>query len=390
MNAWTLARHLSLGTLLLAMSLPALARIDPTKRCTMTLSPASIDYGQVVQRAGAAQTRQGGIALPVRTLLLNLVCPQAINLTLFYHAPSLDPDRFDLGGGGFYVLRVRDVRVDTFPVEIGLVTVPGEAPSRIADTLTWTPEHAWVPMRAGMQVPGNALSALIDVETVITRDLGSIREAQIWEAGGNLDAEDAREFLRLDLRAEATPHACMPRLTPSELDLGGVSRATLQPDAGTPLATRSVELQLTCSGPTRLALKLLDNRAGAAAAGLAWAAGVADEERFALPAREGPAVGVYALSLGPASAGGQTMQLVRGSGESPRDWRVQEEGTRLQRFDAQSSVYGFARIGHAAPAPVTEITTSLNVDVQLAPSSSLDATSEILLDGALTVEIVYL
>lgn len=390
MSRHPLALRLPLCCLLLALCTPALARIDPLRRCTLTLSPAVVDYGQVSAGTGLQLGRQAGVVLPTRTLHLNLVCPQPVNLTMLYHAPSLDPLRFDLGGAGFYTLRVHDVRVDEVAAEIGMVTVPGEPPSVIAETLAWSPERAWVPMHAGRQTPGSTLSALIDVETTLTAGVGAIRDAQVWEAGGNIDVEDAREFVRLDLRAQATPGACMPRLTPGALDLGTVQRASLRTDAANPLPRRSVQLQVNCSGPTRMALKLLDNRAGADPATTAWVAGLPDDVRFALNRRGGGVVGVYALSFGAVMADGQAMQVLRGTGEQAVDWSPQADGAALQRYDVQGAVYAFSPPGRTAPAPLTEMSAPLQVDVQLAPSSMVEAGTEVLIDGSVTIEMVYL
>ncbi|WP_315387722.1 DUF1120 domain-containing protein [uncultured Stenotrophomonas sp.] len=390
---------------LLLMGLPpAQARIDPLKRCTMTLSPGMIDYGQLsrVQAStrplgpgqgpglarGPGLIRPTGMALPSHTLFLNLVCPQPINLTMLFHAPSRDPSSFDLGGAGFYTLRVHDVRVDEQPVEIGLVTVPGEPPSTIAELLEWVPEHAWVPMRAGMQVPGSRLSAQIDVQAWVTADLTSVRDALAWEAEGIIDAEDARQFVALGLRAQAMPGACTPRLSPSTLDLGTVPRDSLRAEAASALAPRTVQLQLNCNGPTLLAVKLLDNRAGADAVG--WAAGLAEPARFALAPREGGVVGVYELSFGAVSNDGQVMQVVQGNGERASNWSAHAEGAPLQRFGAQSAVYAFATPGHGMPAAVDNLSAPLQVEVQLAPASSLESSEETVLDGSVTIEIVYL
>ncbi len=399
MSATGLALRLLLCTLMLAASVTAQARIDPLKRCTMTLSPAMIDYGQLLpQQAtplplGLARRpgliRPAGLALPTRTLFLNLVCPQPINLTILFHAHSRDPYQFDFGGAGGYTLRVHDVRVDELPADIGLVSVPGEPPSRIAEVMEWLPEHAWVPVRAGLQVSGSRLSAQIDVQTWLTADLGAVRDAQVWETEGLVNAEDAREFAALGLRAEAMPRSCTPRLTPATLDLGTVPRSSLNPEAATSLARRSVQLQLNCSGPTLLAVKLLDNRAGAGTAG-GWAADIPDPARFALAPREGGVAGVYTLSLGAAIADGQTLQRLRGNGERASSWSAEEEGAPLERFDAQNAVYAFALPGHVLPAAVDNLSAALHVDVQLAPTSALGAGEEILLDGAVTIEITYL
>ncbi|WP_102946826.1 DUF1120 domain-containing protein [Stenotrophomonas sp. VV52] len=404
MSMHGVAARILLCALLLAAWLPAQGRIDPLKRCTMTLSPGMIDYGQLTRAQGISRPflpgqgpglargpgliRPSGMALPAHTLFLNLVCPQPINLTMLFHAPSRDPSTFDLGGAGFYTLRVHDVGVDEQPVDIGLVTVPGEPPSTIAEVLEWVPEHAWVPMRAGMQVPGSRLSAQIDVQAWVTTDLASVRDAQAWEAEGIIDAEDARQFVALGQRAQAMPSACTPRLSPASLDLGTVPRSSLHADAATGLPPRTVQLQLNCSGPALLAVKLLDNRAGADAAG--WAAGVPDPGRFAITPREGGVAGIYVLSFGAAIADGKLMQVVQGSGERASSWAVHPEGSPLQRFDAQSTVYGFAQPGHAVPAAVDNLSAPLQVDVQLAPASTLEDGDEILLDGSVTIEIVYL
>jgi hypothetical protein len=385
-----LALRLPLCCVLLALCTPALARIDPLRRCTLTLSPAMVDYGQVSANVGVQLQKQAGVVLPTRTVHLNLACPQPINLTMLFHAPSLDPMRFDFGGAGFYTLRVHDVRVDAVAADIGRVTVPGEPPSEVAETLIWSPERAWVPVRAGLQVSGSTLSALIDVQTTLTAGVGSIRDAQAWEAGGNIDVEDAREFVRLDLRAHATPGSCTPRLTPAALDLGAVQRAALRTDAANPLPRRSVQLQVNCSGPTRMAVKLLDNRAGSDPAGAGWVAAVHADARFALTRRAGGVVGVYALSFGAVMADGQPMQLLRGTGEQASDWGALEEGAALERFDARGAVYSFSPPGRTTPVPMIELSAPLQVDVQLAPSSLLEATSEVLIDGSVTIEMVYL
>ena len=114
------AVRLMLLLLLLATGGAAQARIDPLKRCTMTLSPGMIDYGQLTSlqatplplalSRGPGRIRPTGIPLPARTLFLNLVCPQPINLTMLFHAPSRNPSQYDFGGGGGYILRVHDVK----------------------------------------------------------------------------------------------------------------------------------------------------------------------------------------------------------------------------------------------------------------------------------------
>lgn len=389
MRPLTMGLRLLPWVLLMAAALPAQARIDPLKRCTLTLSPAEIDHGQVSHRQSAL-VRQAGIVLPSRTLFLNLVCPQPINLTMLFHAPSLDPRRFDFGGGGAYTLRVHDVRVDGLPALIGLVTVPGEPPTDIAEQMAWAPEHAWVPIRVGMQAPGSTLSALIDVDAVLDDSVNRIREARVFEVQGMVDVEDARESVTLTMRAEATPRSCTPRLTPGTLDLGTVSRTTLRQDAATALVQRSVQLQLNCSGPTLLGVKLLDNRGGASVAASSWAGVLPQPARFALSPREGGVAGVYALSLGAVIADGQMKQVLQGTGEVAAQWRVHEDGAPLQRFDAQSTVYAFGDPGHVAPVPVENLSVPINVDVQLAPASQLAGHTEVLLDGSVTIEIVYL
>ena len=309
---------------------------------------------------------------------------------MLFHAPSQDPTRFDFSGAGFYQLRIHDVRVDGVAAEVGLVTVPGEPPGEVGETLYWLPEHAWVPVRAGMQAPGSTLSALIDVETTFTAGVSSIRDAQVWEASGTLDVEDTREFVRLDLRAQATPGACTPRLAPAVLDMGTMSAGSLRADAATALPRRSVQLQVNCSGPTLLAVKLLDNRADRDAGNASWAAGVLPASRFALTRREGGTVGLYALSFGAVMADGQLVRVLRGEGESANEWSALDDGAALQRFDAHASVYAFSPPGRIAPMALTEMNAPLNVDVQLAPSSLLDTTTEVLIDGSVTLEMVYL
>ena len=100
--------------------------------------------------------------------------------------------------------------------------------------------------------------------------------------------------------------------------------------------------------------------------------------------------GVYALSLGAVMADGQALQVLRGNGERASTWGTQEEGAALQRFDAQSAVYAFAMPGHVMPAAVDNLSAALHVDVQLAPTTALGAGEEVLLDGAVTIEITYL
>lgn len=137
-----------------------------TPQCTMQLSEPVVDYGRLY---GSDISR----TFPTRTVQLTVVCPTAMDLTVFYRgAAASQPDRFQLANQGLFALRLHDVTVDGQPVDLGDVPSTGAAPSTIAPVQPLVPARGLAPYRNGLLVLGTMLSATVDVDTQLVQPAG--------------------------------------------------------------------------------------------------------------------------------------------------------------------------------------------------------------------------
>lgn len=186
----------------------------------------------------------------------------------------------------------------------------------------------------------------------------------------------AASSVDLSVKGTITPSACTPALTNGGVaDFGKLSAKDLRPNQHTYLPNQTLQMSVTCEAATLFAIAAKDNREGSESN--------LDYYNFGLGLINGSEkLGYFSLSLSGPMADDV---YVRGVGS--RDGGATWEGDNALMDDALTS---FAHTGTIVPIPVQRLTTGLQLQTAIAPSQGLTLTSEVPLDGSVTVTVVYL
>ncbi|EIK97821.1 hypothetical protein PMM47T1_04894 [Pseudomonas sp. M47T1] len=356
-----------------AIVFAGLAGIGGAQACEMTLSQGEIDYG-VLNRT-TLKASDGSWHLAPRHLTLQVHCPQPEDMQLFYRAQAASPDAFALGQGR-YRLELGQALLDGEPVALG-----GAVDGRALTSLT--PDRGAVPLKGGARLKGRQFSVQMKVVGEASEAALRVSDLTHWQAAGVFDI--AGQQRDLSLRAGFAPASCTPRLGEGgRVDFGRIPAQRLSPHQPT-LFTRSVALTINCEGPTRFALTARENRAGSART----LEGLAQGSLFGLgrTALNTP-VGAYRARVAEDSQGdGRPLVALYGE-PGGLSWQPApaNEGAALHH---DGRLLGFTHGDHQ-PAAISQFSGNLAIDLFVAPLSELKLSEEVMLEGAATVEIVYL
>ncbi|AFQ50025.1 DUF1120 domain-containing protein [Burkholderia cepacia] len=161
------------------------------------------------------------------------------------------------------------------------------------------------------------------------------------------------------------------------VDLGTISSKDLQETGLTTFDKHEISLSIQCQAPTKIAFRVLDNRAGTAFQGFG----------FGLGASGGKKIGRYLLLPKDRIGDGTALShLVRwgngswnGAGSEMYTWKV-----------SPSMTSSWSKPGYNLPQAFQNISSRLGFEIDIAPASNLDVSQEIAIDGSATVELVYL
>ena len=167
-------------------------------------------------------------------------------------------------------------------------------------------------------------------------------------------------------------------------DLGTISRKDLKEAEENPLGPPSglsISLGIHCQAPTKVALRMLDNRAGTSTSSVAWA--------FGLGASGGKNVGWYSVWVDRINGDGKPgLHQVRKSPGS-QAWEAPTVGwgwaTRVSWLYSWADGYG-----QTLPQAFQDVRGELQLFPYIAPAKDLDLSQEIAIDGSATMELVYL
>lgn len=374
--------------LLLTLTPLALSGFTPlasasTDDCQFNLSQPVLDYGlmnRAIRPDSAPQRHLGE-----RQLSLTLSCTQPIDMSLFYRAMAATAERFHFAERGSYQVRIRDAVLDGQSVEVGLIARAGQPPIKTASTLIWRPEHGVVPIQAGVPVQGRSFSAQLELTAWVQEQGMQVRDAVTWEASGVFDAIGTGRSREATLRARFAPAACEPVLSNGGVvDFGSLSKNQLNADKSTRLPPKSLTLRVACDAPTSFALIMQDNRSGSATVTSDIYYGLGTDSRQ-------NRIGLYSLNVDPAetSADGFARLYRTDSTTSGVAWSSASANPLPL---GKTSYLGFTDSpgSNAGPVLIQNLSTTLTVDAVIAPTNQLDLSSAIDLDGAGTIEIVYL
>lgn len=371
---------LTLGTLMLSGLAPqAWALAD---ECQLTLSQPVLDYG-LTNRAIRANG-SGERTLGERRLSLNLSCPQPTDMTLFYRAMAATTERFRFAEHGSYAVRMGDAVLDGQPVDLGLISAVGQVPEAAASSVLWRPQQAIVPVRGGVAVQGQSLSAQLELTAWAQEKALQVRDAVVWETTGLFDAVATGRSREVSLRASFAPAACNVELSNGgQVDFGRLSKNDLNPDKGTRLPPKDLTLRVGCDAPTQFALVMHDNRSGTATVNSEIYYGLGLDNRS-------NKIGLYSLNVDPANASADSFARLYRTDSTTQGVAWSTSSSNPIPI-AQKSYLGFtdSAASTAGPASIQNLTTTVTVDAVIAPTANLDLSSAVHLDGSATIEMLY-
>jgi hypothetical protein len=350
--------------------------------CQFNLSQAVLDYG-LMNRAIRPDSPER--KLGERRLSLSLSCSEPVDMSLFYRVMAATTERFHFGDRGSYQIRISNAVLDGRSVNLGLINGVSQPPVETASSLIWRPEHGVVPVQAGASLQGSSFSAQLEATAWVREQGMQMRDAVTWEASGVFDAVGAGRSREMGLRASFAPAACEPALSNGGLvDFGTLSKNDLAAQRSTRLPPKSLTLRVSCDAPTAFALIMQDNRAGSATTSGDTYYGLGTDQRK-------NRIGVYSLSVDPVNASADNFARLyqTDSRTAGNAWSAAHSTSTMI---GQKSHLGFTDSAGstAGPVAIQNLTTTVTVDAVIAPTNSLDLSSAVHLDGAGTIEIVYL
>ncbi len=196
----------------------------------------------------------------------------------------------------------------------------------------------------------------------------------------------------LSVKGKLQPGACSVAVGNSGVfDLGNIKSTDLnRPDeVNVRWPAPGMPLSIDCKTPTKVALRLHDNRSGTHFNGsLDTSGSPKSTEVFGLGMSGGRKIGEYLVSLAPNHGDGKSLELLKGKLGSSWLWEPVGYATRWSNTSDFS--ISFTDRGGTAPNAFRTIDTSLAVLVYINKSSELDLSQEIKIDGSATLELIYL
>lgn len=186
----------------------------------------------------------------------------------------------------------------------------------------------------------------------------------------------AASSVDLTVRGLITPSACEPTLSNGGVaDIGKISAKDLNADQETVLPYQFLQLAVTCDAATLMALEAKDNRAGSSYGD--------NPELFGL-----------GLINGAEKLGGMELRINDPVADGVTPWVIASEdgGSTWIRhhYFSQVNILSVGTTGIAAPIPVQQFTSSLQIRPIIAPASGLTLNNEVAIDGSATLTVKYL
>jgi hypothetical protein len=185
----------------------------------------------------------------------------------------------------------------------------------------------------------------------------------------------AASSVDLTVKGLIIPSACTPSM-PGDIDFGKIAARDLNTDTPTWLEPRRMTLNVNCEAATLFALKSFDNRGGSAMIANAFGLGVINQTEK---------LGAFQLSFGnPVAPIPSTVLIMNSEGYW---WElVESDGIGPDNWVA----LGSRNSGDWAPHPLQDMSMDVTLRAAIAPANDLTLTQEVPLDGAATLEVMYL
>ncbi|CRL96965.1 MULTISPECIES: DUF1120 domain-containing protein [Pseudomonas] len=195
----------------------------------------------------------------------------------------------------------------------------------------------------------------------------------------------AASTVELTVTGLITPMACTPVLSGGGLvDFGKISQQDLNQSVGTRLPLKSLTLSINCNAAGRYALRMRDNRDGTAH--------VNSEIFYGLGLdNSGGKIGVYSVSFDPKKTVVDDVPVIYGTESTTGGvaWRM----ANTNPIDIGSrSLLGFTDVqgSTAGPSAIQTLTSTLTLEAVINAKQNLDLSTDVLMDGSASLEVVYL
>ncbi|MGF6205376.1 type 1 fimbria pilin [Pseudomonas frederiksbergensis] len=193
----------------------------------------------------------------------------------------------------------------------------------------------------------------------------------------------------VDLTVSGTviPTSCIPAFAGgSNVDLGRIFAATLNPTSQNDLPPRDITLKIACDAPAAVEIAVTDNRGATKVPGLTFNGRTNNDLYYGLGSTQGVGIGGFGLLTGqPLTDGNPQMFLVR-SPDNPV-WRVPVSGL----VSNAPISYSWGPSAATGPAAARLHTFPMKVAAAIRATSELPPTTdEFQLDGSVTFDVYYL
>ena len=187
----------------------------------------------------------------------------------------------------------------------------------------------------------------------------------------------AASTVDLTVKGLIVPSACMPSLSAETIDVGRVSVKDLNLDTRTQLTPVTLQMGIDCEASTLFALTATDNRTDSANSIIEYGIGKTSA---------GQRIGGYVMFLDQGVADSNSVRLIQ-SADNGATWNSYgaDTGWQTNRWISIQEI-GAPRV----PVPAQNTQVALSVKPFILPAQGLTITEDTVIDGSVTVEVLYL
>lgn len=192
---------------------------------------------------------------------------------------------------------------------------------------------------------------------------------------------NAADTAELVVKGTIRPSACLASFPGnSVIDFGTIKSDPQLKERFKDLPSQRVDMRISCDGPTKIAVKAVDNREATREKDIP---GIDAGDNFGLGLYRGKSIGGYAVRFGTAVADGQSVGILARSNASAA-WS--NSALRGLRQDGSQISFGAGN----TPVAFRELVAGLDISAKLSRVAYQLLADDIQLDGSISIEMLYL
>lgn len=193
----------------------------------------------------------------------------------------------------------------------------------------------------------------------------------------------AADTAELTVKGTIRPSACLASFSGnSVVDFGSLKADPQLKARFKDLPPQSVAMRISCDGPTKIAVKAVDNREASREQDIP---DVDAGEHFGLGLYRGKSIGSYMVYFGTAVADGQSVSILARP-NSRAAWGAPPVNKHRLRQDGAQLSFGAS----GTPTAFKELVTNFDILVKLSRVAYQLMADDVQLDGSISIEMLYL